>query len=250
MSSSGLKSKAERLEAKLADLRSMDRRERAKAAREMTAARLRLGEIAVSTQLDERLIKEAEAEYRRKRAARYDRKAALIGEEMAELGERLRRLERAGSGAGSGAAQRAGGGSSPKDYRFDAFLSFAGEQREYVKRVADGLIARGHRVFYDAYEKTRMWGTHMTEHFDSALRQESRRCVPFISRQYREKDWTRWEWRLAQERALKEDGFLLPARFDDTEMPALPGTVNFVDLRQLAPEEFAAELATKLGPVS
>lgn len=221
----------------MADLRSMDRRERAKAAKELATAMSRLGEVDPAAPRDERLAKEAEAARRKERAAKYDRKAAAFGQKLADIGERLRRMQ---------ATSRP----LPAPYRFDVFLSFAGEQRDYVERVADGLKARGYSVFYDAYEGTNMWGRHMTEDFDSVLREESRHCVAFISSQYREKSWTRWEWRSALARALEEDDFLLPARFDDTRMPGLPPTVNFVDLRGLTPVDFAEELAAKLVSVS
>lgn len=250
MHSAGYKSKTDRLELAVADLKNTDQRERAKAARELAKAKSRLEEIDAATPPAERLLKEAEAARRKERAAKYDRRAAAIGRQLTEIGERLRRAQ-AAERPRRHSPWRPGAPVSPsQEHRFHVFLSFAGEQRDYVKGVADCLMARGYRVFYDAYQRTRMWGGHMTEHFDLALREESRRCVPFISRQYREKDWTRWEWRIALSRALEEEGFLLPARFDDTQMPGLPDSVYFMDLRQLTPGEFAAELEAKLGPVS
>jgi len=240
MSPSGYKSKAERLESEVADLKSMDRRERAKAAKELARARSRLGEIDVCASLEERLAKEAEAERFEQRAAKYDRKAAAIGQELTEIGDRLRRMR--------GSVRPGQGGDAV--YRFDVFLSFADEQRDYVEQVADALTARGYRVFYDGYEDTNIWGRHMTEEFDSALREESRCCVPFISKEYREKKWTMWEWRSALARTLEDDDFLLPARFDDTKMPGLLPTVKFADLRKLTQEEFVVGLAAKLGPVN
>ena len=35
------------------------------------------------------------------------------------------------------------------DYRYDVCLSFAGEDRDYVDKVAEELRAAGVRVFYD-----------------------------------------------------------------------------------------------------
>ena len=43
-------------------------------------------------------------------------------------------------------------------YRYDVALSFAGEDRHYVERVAKELQRRGIRVFYDKYEQTELWG--------------------------------------------------------------------------------------------
>lgn len=39
------------------------------------------------------------------------------------------------------------------DFAYDVALSFAGEQRVYVQKVAAALRRRGIRPFYDDYEK-------------------------------------------------------------------------------------------------
>jgi len=43
----------------------------------------------------------------------------------------------------------------------------------------------------------------------------------FISKEYAEKPWTKHERRSDLSRALEEDEYVLPARFDDTELPGL-----------------------------
>lgn len=48
--------------------------------------------------------------------------------------------------------------SKVEEYRYDVCLSFAGEDRRYVERVAQGLRKAGARVFYDRYEQVEMWG--------------------------------------------------------------------------------------------
>ena len=40
---------------------------------------------------------------------------------------------------------------------------------------------------------------------------------------------------------------LLPARFDDTEIPGLSPTLTFVDCRRTTPERLASLIAQKLG---
>lgn len=42
---------------------------------------------------------------------------------------------------------------------YEVCLSFAGEDRAYVERVAAALGRAQVRVFYDAYEKVELWGT-------------------------------------------------------------------------------------------
>lgn len=41
---------------------------------------------------------------------------------------------------------------------FDVALSFAGEDRQHAKKLADLLNACGYTVFYDEYEQADLWG--------------------------------------------------------------------------------------------
>lgn len=130
---------------------------------------------------------------------------------------------------------------------FDVCLSFAGEQRSYVELVARGLRGRGYVVFYDADQQVDLWGKNLSEHFEYVYRVASRACVMFISKEYAEKRWTKHERRSALARALEEDEYVLPARFDDTELPGLAPTIGYLDLAEIAPASLVELLAEKLG---
>lgn len=133
-------------------------------------------------------------------------------------------------------------------FEYDVCLSFAGEERGYVELVARGLKDAGLRVFYDEDEKVRLWGKDLIEHFDRIYRVASRYCVMFISAAYAAKEWTRHERRSALARALTEQGeYILPARFDDTELPGMPPTIAYIDLAELAPATLVEFIAEKVG---
>ena len=143
------------------------------------------------------------------------------------------------SGAGPGAGQ---------GRRWDVALSFAGAQRDYVGQVAAALKARGVRCFYDADEQVELWGTHLAEELPRIYAQESAAVVVFISADYAGGDWTRLERRAALGRAVAEAGvYVLPARFDDSELPGLLPDVVTVDLRRYTPEQFADLVADKVA---
>lgn len=132
-------------------------------------------------------------------------------------------------------------------FEYDVCLSFAGEQRDYVEMIASGLKERGLRVFYDADETVNLWGKDLAEHLDHIYRKASRYCVVFVSEAYAAKPWTRHERRSALARAIEEEGdYILPARFDDTELPGLRPTVGYVDLRKYAPETLVEFLIEKV----
>jgi hypothetical protein len=136
----------------------------------------------------------------------------------------------------------------PTPRRYDIVLSFAGEDRPYVERVAAFLEDRNIAVFYDKYEGTTLWGKDLALHFDTVYRRQGRFCVMFISRHYAEKVWTRHERRSVFARALTErTEYVLPVRFDDTEIDGLPPTIGYLDLRTLSAEELGAAILQKLG---
>jgi chromosome segregation ATPase len=145
-------------------------------------------------------------------------------------------------------AARPGAGEYTDTY--DVCLSFAGEQRDYVERIAVALKAAGLRVFYDQDKDIapKLWGRNLGEYLDYIYRQGSRFCLMFISRDYAEKVWTRHERRSALARAIEDESeYVLPARFDDTELPGFQPTIGYVDLRQIAPATLIEFVLSKLS---
>ena len=145
----------------------------------------------------------------------------------------------------------ANGGADPGGQagrRWDVALSFAGAQRDYVGQVAQALKTRGIRCFYDADEQVRLWGTSLAEELPRIFARESAAVVVFVSADYAGRDWTRLERRAAFSRAVVEAGvYVLPARFDDSELPALLPDVVDVNLRQYTPGQFADLVVAKLA---
>ena len=139
---------------------------------------------------------------------------------------------------------------SPTTEIYDVSLSFAGEDRQYVESVANVLRARGIRVFYDKFEKTSLWGKNLVDYLASIYRDRSRFVVMFISKHYVQKAWPKHERQHAQERALLASGdYILPVRFDNSEVPGLPNTVAYLNLEGVSPEDLANTIAQKLkGP--
>ncbi|MGW1592555.1 toll/interleukin-1 receptor domain-containing protein [Streptomyces sp. NPDC002343] len=132
---------------------------------------------------------------------------------------------------------------------YDVCLSFAGEQRQYVEQVAANLKSAGIRVFYDDYEKVALWGKDLYEHLDYVYGNSAQYCVLFASKEYADKVWTNHERRSAQARALMSHSeYVLPVRFDDTEIPGIRPTIGYLDAKDLSPESLAQMVTRKLGP--
>jgi hypothetical protein len=123
---------------------------------------------------------------------------------------------------------------------YDIAISFAGEDRSQAERLAQMLILRGLTVFYDDFEKADLWGKDLFQHLQKIYRDSARYCIVLISKHYTRKPWTNHELRQAQERALKENTeYILPVRFDDTEVAGLSGTISYLDARSLSLDEIA-----------
>jgi len=131
---------------------------------------------------------------------------------------------------------------------FQVVLSFAGEQRAYVRQVAEALAARHIAVFYDEFQANVLWGKDGAEHFHQIYSRDTQYVVMFISADYVKKAWTRQERRSAISRQMKGDvEYILPVRFDDTEVPGLPDTLQYLLANRLTPAELAVEIAKKIG---
>lgn len=136
-----------------------------------------------------------------------------------------------------------------RTFEYDICLSFASEERRFVREVANELTNRGVRVFFDEYAEVELWGKDLYSHLDDIYRNAARYCVLFVSRHYAKRVWTNHERQSAQSRALTENKeYILPARFDDTTVPGLRPTVGFIDLRSRTPANIADLVVKKLGP--
>lgn len=134
-----------------------------------------------------------------------------------------------------------------ENFKYDVALSFAGEDREYVDKVASLLKESGIKVFYDLFEEEDLWGKDLGIHFDFVYRKSARYCIPFISEHYKRKIWTNHEIKTAIARAIESNSeYILPARFDDTEIDGIRPTLGFIDLRRNSPEELANKILKKL----
>lgn len=130
---------------------------------------------------------------------------------------------------------------------YDVVLSFAGENRTYVEEVASHLRTQGLRVFYDQQEQVALWGHNLAERLPEIYSRHGLYCVMFISRHYAESMWTRVERQAALDRAMRERGpYILPCRFDATELPGLSPSTSYMPLLGVSPLTLAARIVQKV----
>ncbi|MCI5217959.1 MAG: TIR domain-containing protein [Candidatus Electrothrix sp. LOE2] len=135
-----------------------------------------------------------------------------------------------------------------ESFRYDVALSFAGEDRPVVERLARLMRRNGIRVFYDAWEQADLWGKDLFQHLDAIYRSAARYCLIFVSKHYLNKAWTKHEIKSAQARAFNEDSeYILPIRLDDSELPGLAPTIAYLDTRTVPLKDICQIFVLKLG---
>lgn len=132
--------------------------------------------------------------------------------------------------------------------KYHVALSFAGEDRDYVDKVAKHLTKNNVLVFYDKFDEINLWGKDLYTYLSDIYENKAYYTVIFISKHYKKKAWANHERKSAQARAFAESReYILPARFDDTEIPGILKTTGYINLECLAPEEFAEMILKKLN---
>jgi sulfatase modifying factor 1 len=132
--------------------------------------------------------------------------------------------------------------------RYDIALSFAGEDREYAKQLADILLAGGIRVFFDEYEEDRSWGEDLNTYLTDIYKNGAQYVVMFISQFYPKKFWTDIELKAAQSAASqRETPYILPVRLDDTAAAGILSTVGYMDWCEKGAHRIANIILKKLG---
>lgn len=132
--------------------------------------------------------------------------------------------------------------------KYHIALSFAGEDREYVEKVADVLRERGVDVFYDRFEETKLWGKDLYTYLVDIYQNKALYTVMFVSEAYKNNLWANHERKSAQARAFSESReYILPAMFDESvEIPGLLKTTGYISLKELKPADLAQKIISKL----
>ncbi len=131
-------------------------------------------------------------------------------------------------------------------YKWDAALSFAGEDRPHAKAIAEKLKSQGIRVFFDDDHRSYLWGKSQ-EVFERIYGPESRYVIALISEHYLRKDWTRFEFDTARrEQSKRGTEVLLPVRLDGTRMIGLPDDRVYLSLKDLGIDAIVRDFEKRL----
>jgi TIR domain len=133
--------------------------------------------------------------------------------------------------------------------KYHVAISFAGEDRQYVEEVHKLLKANGLEVFYSNAEQTEMFAEHLPTKLEEIYQRQSHYCLVFVSQSYTNKIWPLKEYRSALKKAVEQkQPYILPARFDDSDLDGLGPEIVFADLRRnMTPAQLASLVLSKLS---
>lgn len=132
-------------------------------------------------------------------------------------------------------------------FLFEVCISFAGEDRDIAKAIVDELKKLKITVFYDDFEKHKLWGKNLTDHLQFIYGKAAKFCIMLLSANYANKLWTNHERQVAQARAFRQNSeYILPIRVDSTEIPGILETVGYLEWNQAKAPEIAKLAQMKL----
>ncbi|ABW29287.1 toll/interleukin-1 receptor domain-containing protein [Acaryochloris marina] len=134
--------------------------------------------------------------------------------------------------------------------RFRIAFSFAGENRDFVARIANFLADRfsKEQLLYDKFHEGEFARSDLAFYLPSLYEKEADLVVAILCNNYNEKKWCGLEWNAIYSVLMQrknEEVMLL--RFGNCEPTGLFGLAGFVDLDDKTPEETAVLILSRLA---
>jgi hypothetical protein len=133
--------------------------------------------------------------------------------------------------------------------RFRVALSFPGERRRFVKRVAKQLAASlGQKaVLYDAWYEAEFARPDLDTYLQTLYHDQADLIAVFLCAGYERKEWCGLEWRAVRDliKRRRSDS-VMPLRWDDTEIQGLFSIDGYVWIGRRSPAEIAAVIMERL----
>ena len=126
-----------------------------------------------------------------------------------------------------------------REYEYDLATSFAGPERKLASQLSKIISEAGFKVFYDNSYTEDIIGKNGPEVLDEVFRKTSRFCVIFVSHEYGQRRWPKFEAESAKARALQEgrNDYIVPIVVEDS-------VVEDGSLSDLLKDTFRLSLAT------
>lgn len=134
--------------------------------------------------------------------------------------------------------------------RFRIALSFAGEKRDYVERVAAVLAERFSEdaILYDKYHEAEFSRPRLDSYLSKLYHEQSDLVVVVLCPDYQNKEWCRLEWDAISDLIRKRlENKVMFVRFGYATAEGLFSGAGFVDLDDKPPEQAAKLILERLA---
>lgn len=135
------------------------------------------------------------------------------------------------------------------DINFKVALSFPGEKRLFVSKVADKLKEKfgENSVFYDYDYQSQLAIPNLDTLLQKVYRNNSELIVVFLCSEYSEKEWCGLEWRAIRDIIKsKEDKRIMFVRFDDASVDGVFSIDGYIDGNKFQPSEVTAFIMERI----
>ena len=133
--------------------------------------------------------------------------------------------------------------------RFRVALSFPGEHRARVEKIAEALAGTlgREKVLYDRWYGAEFNRLNLSVYLSALYHDESDLIAVFLCREYDDKEWCGLEWRACLDLIKKRnDVRLMFFRLDEAEIPGLYSIDGYQDIRNMSDAEVAAAILSQL----
>lgn len=141
-----------------------------------------------------------------------------------------------------------------RDLEYDFAISFAGENRDLAREIAQQLSILDAHVFYDEHFEANFLGGAWSAQFERIFGRDSRLVICLLDKYYREKIWPTFERECFLPRV--PDGDVIPVFLDDTNFVGIPKDLIGIRFQRSADfehekagvtDEIAFKLIERLG---
>jgi len=114
-------------------------------------------------------------------------------------------------------------------FDWDFAISFAGENRDLAKTIADLLAVLDCTVFYDQYYEANYLGTAWSQQFKEIFGTKSRYVICLLDKHHADKIWPTFERDCFKPRVA--EGAVIPIYLDDTPFVGIPEDIVGIDFK-------------------
>lgn len=122
--------------------------------------------------------------------------------------------------------------SGQKEFEFEFAISFAGENRDLARMIADQIEMLDCSVFFDEYFEANFLGKAWHKNFAQIFGEKSRFVVCLLDVNHLNKIWPTFERECFEPRV--KDAAVIPVYLDDTAVPGIPKDVAGIPFKNYA----------------